>query len=436
MNSINGSIDYEDKNKKRKLITLGKCSRFNFYILGSAVFKLLSLFVLGDKGKNIGFCGFSPILYNYNSMQSLYTYLGYIIIGSIWIFVSKKKEKEVKLTTNGFIYNNREFSKSTIKTKIYLFLVCFCFIFYIETENLLYSLGFHLLNYWTFETIFSFLLMKKYFVFNIYRHHKCSLIFVICSCSACLLVASFLPNSSTLGLNCYQVIKKTYGNYFYCFLIIIFFIFLSFTYSFSRTVLKVIMQARFVDINIYIIFIGITGVVMGLIYAFVLYYLKFSYNIIDYFIEFNESKRDYKFYLEIFLVNPLFIIAKYFQLYFEIQTIFYLNPIYGLVINNICFAIQKFINFAIYNFTGISNFIFSELSELLAILGYIFYLEIIELNFCGLNENVKESISQKGEDEFSETNSILDQIKGKEKYFELSPKKCEENDNSDDDDGD
>ena len=45
MNSINGSIDYEDKNKKRKLITLGKCSRFNFYILGSAVFKLLSLFV-------------------------------------------------------------------------------------------------------------------------------------------------------------------------------------------------------------------------------------------------------------------------------------------------------------------------------------------------------------------------------------------------------
>ena len=75
MNSINGSIDYEDKNKKRKLITLGKCSRFNFYILGSAVFKLLSLFVLGDKGKNIGFCGFSPILYNYNSMQSLYTYL-------------------------------------------------------------------------------------------------------------------------------------------------------------------------------------------------------------------------------------------------------------------------------------------------------------------------------------------------------------------------
>ena len=32
-------VEYNN-NKKRKLITLGKCSKFNFYILGSAVFKL------------------------------------------------------------------------------------------------------------------------------------------------------------------------------------------------------------------------------------------------------------------------------------------------------------------------------------------------------------------------------------------------------------
>ena len=154
--------------------------------------------------------------------------------------------------------------------------------------------------------------MKKYFVFYFFIHHKCSLIFIISSCSACLLVASFLPNSTTEGFNCYQVIKQKYGNYFYYFIIIIFFVFLSFTYSISRTVLKVIMQGKFVSVNIVIIFIGFTGVVIGLIYAFVLYYLNFKNNIIDYFIEFNNSKRDYKFYLEIFLVNPLFILTKYF----------------------------------------------------------------------------------------------------------------------------
>ena len=286
-------VEYNNNNKKRKLITLGKCSKFNFYILGSAVFKLLSLLILGVKGKNIGLCGFTPILYDYNSMQSLYTYLGYIIIGVIWRYAYKEGKKEIKMTMSSIIYYNSEFNKNTKKTKFYIFLVCFCFIFYTETESLLYSLGFHLLNYWTFETIFSFLLMKKYFVFNFQRHHKCCLIFIIVSCSVCIFVASFLPNSLTLGLNSYEVIKEKYGNYFYCFLIIIFFVFLSFTYSFSRTVLKVIMQAKFVSINIFIIFIGLTGVVIGLIYAFVLYYLKFEYNIIDYFIEFKNSKRDY-----------------------------------------------------------------------------------------------------------------------------------------------
>ena len=168
-----------------------------------------------------------------------------------------------------------------------------------------------------------------------------------------------------------------------------------------------------------------------------LFYLKFDYNIIDYFIEFKNSKRDYKFYLEIFLVNPLFILTKYFQLYLEIKTIFYLNPIYGLLINNICFAIQKFINFAIYNFDGILNFIFSELSEILAIFGYIFYLEILELNFCGLSDNLKRSITLKGEEEFTRANTTLEKIKEKEKerddeekYMELSSKKAEEDENS------
>ena len=197
------------------------------------------------------------------------------------------------------------------------------------------------------------------------------------------------------------------------------------------------MQEKFVSVNIVIIFIGFTGVVIGLIYAFVLYYLKFEYNIIDYFIEFKNSKRDYKFYLEIFLVNPLFILTKYFQLYFEIQTIFYLNPIYGLLINNICFGVQKFINFALYNFEGVLNFIFSELSEILGIFGYIFYLEILELNFCGLSDNIKKSITLKGEDEFTRTNTTLEKIKEKEKddekkLFEMSSKNSEEEENSDD----
>ena len=422
---------------KKKLITVGKCSKFNLYILYSALFKFLSLIILGDKGKNIGLCGFSPILYSYNSMQSLYTYFGYIVIGIICRYAFENRKKEIKISQGSFLYNNPEFSKNTLKTKLYILLICFCYIFYLETENILYSKGLHLLNYWTFETIFLILLMKKYFNFHMYRHRKCSLIFIISGCSACLLVASFLPNSSTddNSLNSYQIVNKQYGSYLYCLLFILFFIFLSFTYSFSRTLLKVLMQAKFVSVNIFIISIGVTGIVLGLVYAFVLYYLKSEYNIIDYFNEFKNSERDYKFYLEIFLVNPLFIFTKYMQIYFEIQTIYYLNPIYGLLINNLCFGIQKFIAFIISNFTNVLNFIFNELSELLGIIGYIFYLEILELNFCGLSDNTKRRITIKGENEFNNISISMDELmkddEDNDEYLEMAVKKDDEEENND-----
>jgi len=419
------SIDKKNVDNKanKRFITIGNCSKFNLYILGSAAFKFLSMITLGDKNKNIGLCGFSPILYSYYSMQSLYAYFGYIIIGIICYYFFERKNGPIKINSGILIYNNPEYSINSIKTKLYIFLICFFFVFYLETENLLYSLGFQLLNYWTCETIFSILLMKKYFIINFSKHHKFSLIFIICSCSICLLIASFLPNSSKYGndLNCYQIIQIRCGNYYYSFLFIIFFAFLSFTYSFSRTFLKVIMQAKFISANIFIIFIGVIGVISGLAYAFVLYYLNFENNIIDYFKEFNSCERNYKFYIEIFLINPLFICSRYMQLYLEIQTIFYLNPIYGLLINNLCFGIQKLIEFIIDNFINIPFFIFSELSEIFAIIGYIFYLEILELNFCGLSDDLKRRIVIKGEIEVNRiTVSMVNFTQDKESEDESS----------------
>ena len=126
MSSINDNFNSNDNKKKRRLITLGNCSRFNLFILGSAIFKLLSLFILGDDGKKIGMFGFCPLLCKYISMQSLYTYVGYIIIGIIW-YAAKKRKKMIKIISGSFIYNNPEFSKNTKKTNFYFFLVCFFF---------------------------------------------------------------------------------------------------------------------------------------------------------------------------------------------------------------------------------------------------------------------------------------------------------------------
>ena len=91
------------------------------------------------------------------------------------------------------------------------------------------------------------------------------------------------------------------------------------------------------------------------------------------------------------------------EMTFEILTIYYLNPFYILMTNNVYYIINELISFII-NYSGdvlnIIHFILAESSEFFAILGYMIYLEILELNFCGLSKNLKQIIIEKGEYEF------------------------------------
>ena len=44
----------------------------------------------------------------------------------------------------------------------------------------------------------------------------------------------------------------------------------------------------------------------------------------------------------------------------------------------------------------LTQFILLELAEILAIIGYAVYLEIIELRFCGLDKDIKKNIIKRG----------------------------------------
>ena len=90
---------------------------------------------------------------------------------------------------------------------------------------------------------------------------------------------------------------------------------------------------------------------------------------------------------------------------FEILTIYYLNPFYVLMTNNIYYGITEIIFFIVNKSTDglvITHFILAEFSEIFAFLGYMVYLEIIELNFCGLGKNLRKVIMEKGENEARE----------------------------------
>ena len=152
-------------------------------------------------------------------------------------------------TVESFIYNDPNRNKHK-KLFTHYTLISLAFVFYIEIKKVLYIEGFQFFNFWTVEIIFLLFLLKKYFIIDFYYHHKVSIIFIISACSALLLTASILPNSllnKNYSENAYQNINDKLGSYFYCILIIILFVGLSFIYSYSRTYSKVLMQIKFVS---------------------------------------------------------------------------------------------------------------------------------------------------------------------------------------------
>ena len=75
-----------------------------------------------------------------------------------------------------------------------------------------------------------------------------------------------------------------------------------------------------------------------------------------------------------------------------------------------------------YGLPVISHFLCEEFAEVFALLGYSIYLEIIELRFCELDENLKRRISIRGESEIKkfETSSDNDDEEKEEEQDEGS----------------
>ena len=419
-NEITENDDFENKPYK-KLITIGICSRFYLFIIYSGIFKMLSMILLGSSNKKysedgIGLFGFCPELVRYSFMQSIYKYLGFIIFGTIFFFFKSvgKAEKSVKInitnlsnTHYSLIYTTeyKSVSKTTIKMII---LATSSFIFFTEVKKFLYKYGLQFSNFWTIEILWTYYFLKKYFIVDYYKHHKFAIIFIISSGSIFLLAASFLPNSLNAQhpRTAYENVKNFTGSYYFCFLITAFFAFLSCNLGFSRAVSKALMEIDFISPYFMIICYGILGFIVCLIASIISYKIDYSDNLVDYFsslkLDLDQGKK-YKFYAEIFGVSISYAFICFMEITFEILTIFYLNPFYVLMTDAFYFLIIKLIEF-LMNIPDdklfIIHFILAEIPEILVTLGYMVFLEIIELNFCGLNKNLRTTIIEKGEDEF------------------------------------
>ena len=432
------------------LIGLGTCSKFYLYILGYIFFNSIKDCLFGftaiDPENKIDLFGFQPELSRHFLFQDFYRYLSYILGGLIFMHILKKKSNEegmlkkkssksLKLkNSKGLIQDKKDdIFKKIPRFKIIK--VCFFYCFHVELNRIMYLFDFNGLDFWIFDIIFTLFFMDTYFIIKYHRHQKCSIIFILIVDSILLIISSFLKNtnngsSDLKDKNTYEIINDLTGNDYFFLLVLLIFIFLSAILAYSKVSMKVLMQLKYISPFRIIYDIGIIGIIISLIgLIFVsIFDCKGGENIKNYCIvnntEYSNDNNtkyyydnieiyfknlfghisDFKFYLEIFLITPLYLITSFCGFFCELLIIYYLNPLYVLVRGNLYYCIQKFI-FILINLDNYQNYISTEQlfilqsSEIIALLGYSVYLEIIELRFCGLDKDLKRKIIERGERE-------------------------------------
>ena len=108
------------------------------------------------------------------------------------------------------------------------------------------------------------------------------------------------------------------------------------------------------------------------------------------------------FYLYFEKINPgiiigkiiLSIIIRFFFATFSILSVYYFNPNFFLI----NYQISKYVLILIDENQKVEKY-YCIIIFVLQFFCLLVYLEIIELNFCGLNKNIKANINKRGVDE-------------------------------------
>ncbi len=426
------------------IIGIGRCSKYLIFILGTVIFKTLNNFIFNNQinpKSQSGIFGFEPVLSNHIYIQNLYKYISYIIGGCIFEYVlikksqtkkenisdTKSSEENLSHQATMLIYNEQD--EDDQKKNYEIIVVCLSYCISYEIISLLYLFKFDRIEIWTLEILFVLYFMKKYFKIKIYNFKKLALVIILVPITILLIISTVLPYSyhelpeeKSEDLNAYEEIEAITGSKTYFIPISLLFITMTIFLSYSRVKSKVLMDLRYLSPYLIVFYIGIFGSILIFIMLVLISIFKCSDGIADfcmikdlndekilyidnaiiYFRELGESGK--RMYIEIFLVIPFYLIIKFFEFTCEILVIYYFNPNYVLVRDNLYYGIIRLIFIIVNNKTfeqdiSLTQFIILETSEILSIFAYGIYLEIIELRFCKLDRYLKRNIIKRSEKE-------------------------------------
>ena len=406
-----------------KCCRLGTCSFSYIYILFTVslfFFKscILSFSELSSL-KKINIFGIEPVLIKHGLMKLLIEYLGYIIFGGLFFCIFKLRKK-IKKQNKGDHLKNMKFIliKKNISFKAFKLLLIACSLFAVQLiiRNIMNFLYLWMLDLWIFNIIFISFFMKIILKVEFYKHQLYSLGINFFINFVLLIASSSLKEK---GKSQYEKIADNFGNYFYIVLFYLVFLALSAMICSSQVMQKHLMDVEDVSAFTILFIIGFLSSFFTLIALIMTTYIKCNEVLTDkqfcwlsgedniyYFDSFkiykNNMSKQYQvnksaFFIEIFLVYPLYSLACYLKYFFETMIVYHLNPNY-VIISDIIYYSSKMIIGIINNQSG-KGTILILIGDIISLITYCFYLEFIILKCCNMNFNTRISINERSRSE-------------------------------------
>ena len=429
------------KNKKMGKVSFGGINKSLLYIILMSVFQVLNQYIYGFIYIECFYkMNIYQVLYNaiidpnktdfphHRVFDPLFSYIGVIILS---LFIPKEKNKKNKSEGDeeNELNNIKESRLSLklihtgfsnyLKSKRGIIFFVLILILWVAEENLLliYVDIFQDLDFWFFELIFISLIFSRNFYFKIYSHQKLGMAISIG-------VGSILKiYNITLSIvsNQNEEDKKFYQKYpFICFFTI-FYLLLILIRSYVNTQLKILMDLKFVSHRTLLMSYGLTGFIMCSLagvftslvpcfdfinnYVCIINYDNKMYY--DHILNYYES---WKNILVRLIVIVLGMITFFLHKFFYTLIIKRYTPIHVIFSFPIQFFIEKtflliftaifFINHLFAKENQLKKFLLDESGDIASIIGFLIYLEMIELNFWGFNYNLKKNIINRGEDDY------------------------------------
>ena len=422
-----------------KFISLGEYNKLYKYIWIYLAFKFISIFVY-DYGLIFDQFQNDPLEIKNSPFISIsFLYITFIIISLILKkfknYFQKEQHIQDLIDEDKLIFNKKDITElyGLVQGDYFLYINLFIVVVTDLLEEIIYKLKCSILEYWMFEILFFEIFNSKLLNTKIYKHHICSLIFILFSCSlikTIVITLSFINNTEDVEIFHNRKWLISLG-------IVVYFIFQvvrAFTYCNENYYL----QKKIISITDYIFLYGIFGIIASSFCAVLSTFIPCGDNSIPELskivCEYKDDNGTYYFdsyslYLKdlasnylglriiLLIIQSILFYGRHYYIYVIYQK---LSPIYHIcmkILVDLVIGILLFINDLVNNHKEnihLSISILNILIFIFYIFGSIVYLEFIELNFCDLNFYTRRRIKGRADKEFKisddyNVNSVIDE---------------------------